>query len=226
MRPPLVPIALAAALAAAPAHGLELIGPGGGHYSIGVGSLKQQQRRGVVFQQKDFSCGSAALAILLTHHYQRPVSEEQVFEAMFRRGDQPKIQREGFSLLDMKNYLETLGYKADGFEQPLSRLEESGLPAIALIRDNGYHHFVVIKGVRQGRVLLGDPAMGLRAMKTGEFEAIWPSKVLFVIHSHQRLARANLPAEWAAKPAAPVGDSALRATIDGSLMRRQPGDLY
>ncbi len=41
---------------------------------------------------------------------------------MFERGDQAKIRKEGFSMLDMKRYLESLGLRADGFELPVDRL--------------------------------------------------------------------------------------------------------
>jgi len=54
---------------------------------------------------------------------------------MWQYGDQEKIQREGFSLLDIKNYLNSRGYSADGYEAPLSKLSEARIPAIALIKD-------------------------------------------------------------------------------------------
>ena len=47
---------------------------------------------------------------------------------MFVRGDQAKIKREGFSLLDMKRYLEAHGFEADGFEEPLDKLAEARHP--------------------------------------------------------------------------------------------------
>ena len=90
---------------------------------------------------------------LLTHHYGQRVSEQEVFVAMFRRGDQAKIRAEGFSLLDMKQYLADQGYQADGFEAPLEALASVGVPAITLVNENGYNHFVVVKGLRDGRVL-------------------------------------------------------------------------
>src|SRR5690606_15568794 len=120
--------------------------------------LKEARFRTTLPQQYDFSCGSAATATLLTFQYGYPVSEEDVFVQMYRNGDQRKIQTEGFSLLDMRRYLESQGFTADGFELPLDKLLEEGLPAIVLLNDRGYRHFVVVKGLRDGRVLLGDPA--------------------------------------------------------------------
>ena len=48
-----------------------------------VESLKERAFRYTVRQQYDFSCGSAALATLLTYHYATPTDEEDTFKAMF-----------------------------------------------------------------------------------------------------------------------------------------------
>lgn len=176
----------------------------GGAYSVPATSLKEIRFRSTIRQQYDFSCGSAALATLLTHHYQRAVKEESVFAEMFARGDQGKIQREGFSLLDMKRYLSAHGFIADGFEAPLERLEEASIPAIALINEGGYNHFVVIKGMRSGRVLVGDPSGGTKAMSRQRFESVWVNQLLFVITNRTELARFNQDKDWRVAPKAPV----------------------
>ena len=51
----------------------------------------------------------------------RAVGEQEVLREMYAHGDQQKIQKEGFSMLDMKRYLQGLGYEADGFQQPLDK---------------------------------------------------------------------------------------------------------
>lgn len=178
-------------------------------------------------QQYDFSCGSAALATLLTHHYGYPVSEQQVFAGMFLHGDQDKIRHQGFSLLDMRRYLLGLGFRADGFMLPLEQLLESGLPALVLIAEKEYHHFVIIKGIRDGRVLLGDPSRGTRALSTPEFKSLWLGKLLFVIHGHgSRAVRFNDASDWRAAPAAPLAASLPRDSYQSSsLPRNGPGDF-
>src|SRR6476620_10850456 len=72
---------------------------GGARFNIPVHSLKELKFISTTRQQYDFSCGSAALATLLTHHYGYPVSEQQAFAEMFLGGDQRRIRQEGFSLL-------------------------------------------------------------------------------------------------------------------------------
>lgn len=187
----------------------------GGAYSVPVTSLREAKFASTIRQQYDFSCGSAALATLLTHHYRYPIHEDQVFDEMYRNGDQAKIRVEGFSLLDMKRFLEARGFQADGYEEPLDKLVVVGIPAIVLINEHGYSHFVVVKGLRAGRVLVGDPAGGTRAMTTSAFEALWTNRVLFVIGNRQEVVRFNAASEWRVVPTAPIGGSVGRDSLGG-----------
>jgi predicted double-glycine peptidase len=198
----------------------------GGEISIPVNSIRQARFSGTMAQQYDFSCGSAAVATLLTHHYGYPVLESTVFVNMFRHGDQEKIRREGFSLLDMKRFLLARGFEADGFEQPLDKLAEARLPAIALINENGYMHFVVIKGLKGDRVLIGDPANGTRAVKRAVFEANWKGGLLFVIHNQMNYARFNVAEDWRSAPQAPLVAGINREGLAGiSIPKNGPGDF-
>jgi uncharacterized protein len=165
------------------------------------------------------------VATLLTYHYSHPVSEKAVFEDMFVRGDQDKIRKEGFSLLDIKSYLGRNDFVADAFDLPLSKLMESGLPALVLVSEKGYSHFVVLKGLQDGRVLMGDPSSGTRAMTREKFEAIWPSRLLFVIHNKQEQAQFNRLADWQAAPKAPLATGvAADSQPDLPWPKRGPGD--
>jgi predicted double-glycine peptidase len=204
LRTCLAAVGLMAACVAAHAGSVDLPAQIGGAFSIKVRSLKEARFAATVRQQYDFSCGSAALSTLLTHHYDHPVDEQRVFQEMFERGDRDKIRREGFSLLDMKRYLEAHGFEADGFEASLESLAEAAVPAIALINERGYNHFVVIKGLRDGRVLIGDPAGGTRAVAAARFEALRVNTILFVIGNRQETARFNAAADWAVLPRAPL----------------------
>ena len=200
--------------------------PPGGAYTLRVTSLKEARFKTTVRQQYDFSCGSAATATLLTYQYGHPVSEQQVFVQMYDNGDQAKIRKEGFSLLDMRRYLQSRGFEADGFELPLEKLEEEGVPAIVLLNDRGYRHFVVVKGLRNGRVLLGDPARGTRAMPRSRFEALWDNRVLFVVHNRREQARFNNSADWRTAPPAPLDMGIQRDGLrNATVPRRGPRDI-
>lgn len=197
----------------------------GGAFAVPVASLKGLRFRNTIHQQYDFSCGSAALATLLTHHYGFPVGEQDVFREMYERGDQAKIRREGFSLLDIKNYLEARGFEADGFVAEIDQLVAAAVPAIALIKENGYFHFVVLKGVRDGRVLIGDPSTGTRAVQIKYFREIWVNQILFVILNKQEQARFNRDADWRVAPSAPVAQGVYSATQGMPLPKYGPSDF-
>jgi uncharacterized protein len=180
-----------------------------GHYNLPIESYKERQFRAVIRQQYDYSCGSAALATLLKYHYGFDLSEHDVLTAMYSIGDKPKILKEGFSLLDMKQYLASIGLRANGFRAPLSILEKAGIPAIVLINNNGYLHFVVIKGISKDMVLLGDPALGARVMERSKFEKMW-NQILFVVLDDASYAKRyfNVKDDWHVRES-PVFSAAL-----------------
>jgi predicted double-glycine peptidase len=205
---------------------MDVPGIHGNSYTFHLTSLKEARFKNTIRQHFDFSCGSAATATLLTYQYGYPVDEQWVFEQMYTHGDRAKIRREGFSLLDIKRFLHANGFEADGFHVPLDKLRLSSVPAIVLLNEKGYHHFVVVKGLRDGRVLVGDPARGTRAMARATFEAAWQNKLVFVIHNRRTLAVFNSADDWRAAPLASLGDGIDRRGLDRiTLPKRGPGDL-
>jgi hypothetical protein len=183
--------------------------------NVPITSFKERPFRTVVRQEFDNSCGSAAVATLLTYHFERPTTEHQAFIAMWEAGDQERIQREGFSLLEMKLFLENLGYKADGFKVTLDKVKSVGVPVIVLIETNGYKHFVVIKGIRNGRVMVGDPARGLMKIKEERFMEVWKNGLVFAIHNADEIGRQHFDSdrEWAMMPTYDVKQAVDRASL-------------
>lgn len=218
------------ALVGVPACGfagtLDMTHVAGGNYRVPVASLKALRNRSTIHQQYDFSCGSAAVATLLTYQYGYPVSEQTAFAAMYRHGNQPKIRTHGFSLLDIKRFLAANGFDADGFVVPLDKLKKAHLPAIVLIDEHGYHHFVVIKGLMNDRVLIGDPAKGTKSMPRSEFMKLWKNHLLFVIHNHRNMAVFNSARDWRAAPMAQLGTGIERRGLYNTVVPKLgPGDF-
>ncbi len=178
-----------------------------GMSNVPTTSLQESKFAQVVRQQYDFSCGSAAVATLLTFHYARQTKEQDAFGAMYAAGDKEKIAVAGFSLLDMKAYLESIGYMADGYQATLDTLESAGVPAIALINYRGYRHFVVVKGIQNDEILIGDPALGIKFMSRSGFEALWDNGILFIIKNKPEVGQQhfNQSTEWNALGRAPLG---------------------
>jgi predicted double-glycine peptidase len=202
---------------------LEVRGSQDGGFATQAVSVKEARFTRTLRQQYDFSCGSAAVATLLRFHYGLPVGERDVFNSMFQRGDQAKIRKLGFSMLDMKRYLERLGFKADGYELPVERLETEKVPAIVLLSERNYKHFVVVKGVYRGRVLIGDPAMGTRAISLERFERLRANHILFVITTKREDARFNEADDWRVAPGAPLHLAIERQRMLDTLPVRRAG---
>lgn len=143
-----------------------------------VRSLVEMRHDRVVVQQWDLSCGAAALATILNYQHGDPVSEREVAKGMIRReayvANPVLVQaRHGFSLLDLKRYVDARGYEGIGygglsFDDLLERA-----PIMVPVNLKGYNHFVVFRGVRGNRVLLADPAFGNRTMLADRFEDAW-----------------------------------------------------
>ncbi len=186
---------------------------------MAVQSFQARRFSTVIPQRFDYSCGSAVLATLLTYSYHMPVDEMTVFRSMIAHGNKALIEKDGFSLLDMKEYLARRGLPSGGFRAPLSKLESAGVPAIVLINERGYRHFVIVTGIEDGRILLADPAVGVRSDRRGVFEHQW-SGIFFLILNHVKEARANFnePHNWAVAPQAPLGLA--RFMVDFSTLRQ------
>ncbi len=137
----------------------------------------------IVHQAFDYSCGSAALTTVLVYHLGLPVTEKDAMEGMLEHGEKDKIiARRGFSLLDMKRYVATLGSDSGGFRADIDDLAKLEQPAIVPIDYAGFKHFVVVKGIKDGRVYIADPSAGNIAFSVSEFKTLWDKGTLFVIY--------------------------------------------
>ena len=185
---------------ASPAFGGEIITPdavSGTDFQVHVKSMKELRELRTVHQTYDFSCGAASVATLLTFSYDRPTTEHEVFDKMWEVGDREHIQKYGFSLLDMQKYLASRGMHAVGYKISMDRLRRLHVPAIALINPNGYNHFVVVRGWRNGAAIVADPVLGLRRMPEDDFKSVW-NGIVFLLKDDQKLAEShyNDPADF------------------------------
>ncbi len=149
---------------------------------VPVRSMLELRFKNVVRQANDLSCGAAAMATLVTNYYGQKLTEQEAIQAMMEVGEKEKIEKDGFSLLEMKRYAEKLGYVSAGYRiAEAQRLVNLKVPAIALITVRGYAHFVVIKGVANGEVFIADPAFGNRSRSLEDFAKEWNNVILVVL---------------------------------------------
>ncbi|MCZ7655222.1 MAG: C39 family peptidase [Rhodocyclaceae bacterium] len=126
--------------------------------------MREMRYMNMVPQETDFSCGAAALATILKHAYGQEITEHRVIEDMMKVSDQELVREQGFSMLDMKRYVEAIGMRGRGYNVQPEALEKLQVPVVVLLDIRGYKHFVVLKKTVVDRVYIGDPALGNRVM--------------------------------------------------------------
>ncbi|MGS0680473.1 C39 family peptidase [Shewanella sp. 125m-7] len=156
--------------------------PGMGNYSKNIQSIRERKFEFVVQQRTDFSCGAASLASILKYGYGKAdITEEHVLLGMLKVSDMAIVQEQGFSLLDMKRYLGSQNMRGRGYRVGVKELRQLKIPAIVLLNDGGYSHFVVMRRFTEKQVFLGDPALGNRILTYDEFTEKWNGIVFVVI---------------------------------------------
>lgn len=147
-----------------------------------VQSMRERKYAHLVEQQTDYSCGAAALATILRYAYDRNgATEVRILKGLFSVADREKVREKGFSLLDLKRFVEGIGMRGRGYRVAADTLGDIKIPTIALVEIDGYRHFVVVRQVEGDRVFVGDPALGNRTMTLEAFIEAWNGIVFAVI---------------------------------------------
>jgi hypothetical protein len=110
------------------------------------------------------------------------LTERQIIEGLVEYGDKKQIERlRAFSLLDMKRFVEKLGYKGAGYKAEMADLRTLGKPCIVPVEIFGYQHFCVFRGIVQDHVFLADPYLGNVSYPVEQFAKMWQRNVAFVV---------------------------------------------
>lgn len=162
---------------------LTAVAGGGAPVPVQVRPYAEFKYENINRQMYDFSCGSGALVTLINAYLGFNVTEQAAMEGMMAHGEKEKIiERRGFSMLDMKRYVLTLGAVAAGYRGTLQDLANLRQPAIVSITYGGAKHFVVVRGVRDGKVFIADPSIGYIIFSEAEFESWWAdNKVMLIL---------------------------------------------
>ena len=146
-----------------------------------VRSMKDIRYSHIVNQQFDYSCGAAALATLLKFGYGIDIPETELIRRMMVFSTPEVVVQNGFSMLDMKKFVETIGLRGRGFRVNVDALHHLQIPVMVLMNIDGYEHFVIIKHAQDGRVFIADPALGNRIVLEEDFTKTWNGLVFAVL---------------------------------------------
>ncbi|NLB94643.1 MAG: cyclic nucleotide-binding domain-containing protein [Armatimonadetes bacterium] len=130
---------------------------------------RRARRYPVLLQVSETDCSAACLAMVL-RYYKKHVSITRLRELAH-------VGREGASLHSVAEAAESLGFHARAVQTTYENLQKVELPAIA--HWEGYHYILVYE-VRPDRVVVADPAVGLRKMSREEFLKGWTGYLLIL----------------------------------------------
>lgn len=122
-----------------------------------------------VRQQSVMDCGAACLATVC-RYYGKPVGLNQVRELAH-------VGRSGASMLNLVRAAEALGFEPVPVLSTIDHLAASHLPAV--VNWKGYHWIVVYRVDKQ-KVLVADPAEGIKKLSLKDFETGWTRYTLFL----------------------------------------------
>lgn len=168
-------------------------------------------------QNYDYSCGSAALATLLSHYYDANVTEEMILKSVLEVKGIDKQASElenqegnsGLSFYDLSQYASTQGFKAVGIALGMEELKKLQIPVIVFVKIRKQEHFTVLKKMDERYAYLADPSFGNIRVSHAKFKEMFftreaedkPGKILAV------LAQGNAKGDEAFKAVVPFPNS-------------------
>ncbi|MEJ2574764.1 MAG: C39 family peptidase [Anaerolineales bacterium] len=179
------------------------MGPPGGaplHILTRVDSMMGLRHAHVQLQERDYSCGAASMTSIFKFYLGENVTEMEVIHDLLELAKQRGtlaniIKRRGFTLLDLKRYAESKGYKTSAFKLEFDDLVALGEPALVPIIPYGYKHFVVFRGADDKYVYLADPSFGNLTQPIADFKRDWYGfvNVALVVHRKKSADKNKVP---------------------------------
>lgn len=87
----------------------------------------------------------------------------------------------GCTLLDISNAANNLGMSTSAFQLQDNDLSYLNYGIVQVLTQEGFSHFCVFYGLKDGYVILGDPAKGVILMPQDEFLDMWKSRIILEI---------------------------------------------
>jgi len=118
----------------------------------------------VVLQQHKNDCAAAAVSMMLDR-MNIPVSVETVYEGLDKGPDGDQV-----SLLEIKQFLGTIGIQGSGWRGAFADLKKETRPVILHLDQN---HFVVMSAVMDEGALILDPSLGRQFLTPDDLQKRW-----------------------------------------------------
>jgi predicted double-glycine peptidase len=165
-----------------------------------VESMMDLRHKHVQLQERDYSCGAASMTSIFRYYLEENVTELDVINGLLEiakaKGTlEAIVRRRGFTLLDLKRYAESKGFKTSAFRLEFDDLVALHEPAVVPIIPGGYKHFVVFRGADSHYVYLADPSFGNLTQTIDDFKRDWYgfTNVALVVHRKEGQDKDHVP---------------------------------
>lgn len=184
-----------------------------------VASWVDMQRRHVVMQQRDYSCGAAALATLVRYYLNDDRNEDyflrQLDEILTPAEARDRVEN-GLAMSDLRRAAIRSGYEAVVAKMTLEKLLEAKVPLLVGIEVEGFKHFVVYRGCDGFWVYLADPIRGNTRVPAADFQDQWQKNLALAVAK-----KGVKPNEQSAL--ALTADDLFRTQLNRQVIVTQPG---
>lgn len=135
-----------------------------------VVSWTQLRDAQIVKQQKDYSCGAAAAATLLSSHYGYWAREDDILQRY------PFDRERGISFAGLMQVFRDYGFAPFAVALDYDALARLRVPAIVYLQFRGEGHFSVLRAVSERGVWLADSAYGNLRLSAKQFRRLWETR--------------------------------------------------
>jgi len=145
---------------------------------------KEIKVRHIVMQDRDYSCGAAALATILRYYWGDAATEEQVLRAIAQILTAEEFKdrvKNGLAISDLRRAAVEMGYLSSIGTMTFGQLTESKVPLVVGLDVYGYKHFVVYRGFDGRFVYVADPIRGNIRITAPEFVQQWQKNAVLVV---------------------------------------------
>ncbi len=149
-----------------------------------VRNYRELKRQNIVMQQRDYSCGAAALATIAHYYWRDNVDEEfflSILDHILTLEEAKERVENGLAMSDLRRAAVEAGYKAIVGKVSFQKLTESKVPLIVGITVDDYDHFVVYRGTDGIYVYLADPIRGNLRVRSHVFIKQWQKNAILAI---------------------------------------------
>lgn len=165
-------------------------------FSKRVPSWLERKQHNIVMQQRDYSCGAAALATVVRYYWEDDVDEEFFLDALAALLTEEEARdrvKNGLAMSDLRRAAVKTGYQAVVGKLSFQKLTEARVPLVVGITVDTYDHFVVYRGSDGQWVYLADPIRGNSRVPIATFVKQWQAGAVLVIHKSGRKVRDTSP---------------------------------